>query len=78
MSDLIHKLSASDENCWGHTDGILEGHRFDEIYTCLDCVENGVRKAERERIIKLISGNETIWRSAIIADLIALIKGKNK
>ena len=47
-----------------------------------DAVRNKYRREgaliERERIIKLISGDETIWRSAVIADLIALIKGENK
>lgn len=88
MSKLIWDIVGNYENC--HMPHILIEERkhedaIESIFTCLDCLEEGIRKAEQERIIKLLdiwdcnndrcdcdSINECIYRQ----DLIKLINGK--
>jgi len=50
MTELIHRLIQSDDNCFAG-DYYDPTHRTDEIYTCLDCLDAGIRAAERERIL---------------------------
>jgi hypothetical protein len=82
MSELVWNIVGDYENC--HMPHILEEERKHEdavesIFTCLDCLEEGIRKAERERIIKLLEDygqKEYEFTLTAERDLIALIKGE--
>lgn len=87
MSKLIKALVDSDENCrWEETE-FVHDEPLQEIYTCLTCIEKGVRQDERERIIKLAKNLEhrSMTHSELctrehyfVEKLIAAIKGENK
>jgi len=56
MSKLVWDIVGDYEGC--HMPHILEEERkhpdaLESIFACLDCLEEGVRKAEQQRIIKL-------------------------
>ena len=81
MTELIHRLIESDDNCFVG-DYYDPTHRTDEIYTCLDCLEAGIRAAERERILSeveklrpYIDANGVNW-FAPFNNIIKVIKGE--
>lgn len=84
MSDLIWKIANDPENC-AATHILVEERKhedeIDEVFTCFTCLENGIRKAEQERIIKLleVADLKGEWHDQNFKQmLINLIKGENK
>ncbi len=87
MSKLVWDIVGNYENC--HMPHILIEERKHEdsvesIFTCLDCLEEGIRKVERDRIVALLESYEG-WKTVMehdsdssIESVIALIKGGNK
>lgn len=54
MTELIRRLVDSDDNCRWENNGWIHDQPLQEIYTCLQCLDDGMRADERARIIKLL------------------------
>jgi hypothetical protein len=63
MSGFVYEAANSEDNCYHSDLGEIIGHKVDEIYTCLDCLENLTRQSERERIVKRFQEE---WRRQFI------------
>lgn len=94
MSHLIWQIANDPENC-AATHILVEERKhedeIDEVFTCFTCLENGIRKAEQERIIKLLESLKGTCdndcddcrpyadkNDHYLSEVIALIKGENK
>lgn len=55
MSDVVYEAANSEDNCYHSDLGEIVGHKVDEIYTCIDCLEELIREQERKRIVQILN-----------------------